>query len=124
MWQLVAKYAITAGLVVLVNEVVIRYSKEWLGSLIASLPLVSLITFFWIYYDDRIVDTAARTGKLANHSTGVFWFVLPSLPMFLLFPFLLKKGITFWPAIVACCALTMGLYYGMVLALKKFGIEF
>ena len=124
MWQLVAKYAITAGLVVLVNEVVIRYSKDWLGSLIASLPLVSLITFFWIYYDDRIADTTARTSKLANHSTGVFWFVLPSLPMFLLFPFLLKKGVTFWPAILVCCALTMGLYYGMVLALKKFGVEF
>jgi hypothetical protein len=123
MWQqLVVKYAITAALVVLVNEVVIRYSKEWLGSLIASLPLVSVITFFWIYYG--IAEPAERTSKLANHSTGVFWFVLPSLPMFLLFPFLLKKGITFWPAMLLCCAMTMLLYYGMVLALKKFGVAF
>ncbi len=121
MLQLVVKYAITAGVVVLVNEVVIRYSREWLGSLIASLPLVSLITFFWIYYG--LADPAERTTKLANHSTGVFWFVLPSLPMFLLFPYLLKKGITFWPSMLICIALTMTLYYGMVIALKRFGVE-
>lgn len=121
MWQLIIKYAITAGLVVLVNEVVIRYSREWLGSLIASLPVVSLITFFWIYYG--LADPAERTAKLASHSTGVFWFVLPSLPMFLLFPWLLKKGITFWPSMLICCAMTMALYYGMVLALKRFGVE-
>lgn len=121
MLQLVIKYAITAGVVVLVNEVVIRYSREWLGSLIASLPLVSLITFFWIYYG--LADPAERTTKLANHSTGVFWFVLPSLPMFLLFPYLLKKGITFWPSMLICIALTMTLYYGMVIALKRFGVE-
>lgn len=121
MWQLIIKYAITAGLVVLVNEVVIRYSREWLGSLIASLPLVSLITFFWIYYG--IADPAQRTAKLANHSTGVFWFVLPSLPMFLLFPFLLKKGVTFWPSMLICIAMTMALYYGMVIALKRFDID-
>ena len=122
-WQLVLKYAITATLVVVVNEVVIRHTKQMAGSLIASLPLVSVITFFWIYYDQRFADATERTAKLASHSTGVFWFVLPSLPMFLLFPFLLKKGLTFWPAMVACCALTMALYYGMVLGLKRFGIE-
>jgi len=121
MLQLVIKYAITAGVVVLVNEVVIRYSREWLGSLIASLPLVSLITFFWIYYG--LADPAERTAKLANHSTGVFWFVLPSLPMFLVFPYLLKKGITFWPTMLICVVLTMSLYYAMVVALKKFGVE-
>lgn len=121
MLQLVVKYAITAGVVVLVNEVVIRHSREWLGSLIASLPLVSLITFFWIYYG--LADPAVRTAKLANHSTGVFWFVLPSLPMFLLFPCLLKKGLTFWPSILICIALTMSLYYAMVIALKRFGVE-
>lgn len=122
MWQLVVKYAITAGLVVLVNEVVVRHSKEWLGSLIASLPVVSMITFFWIYYG--IADPVQRTTKLSNHSTGVFWFVLPSLPMFLLLPYLLKRGVTFWPSILVCCALTMLLYYGMVLLLKRFGVEF
>jgi len=121
MLQLVVKYAITAGLVVLVNEVVIRYSREWLGSLIASLPLVSLITFFWIYYG--LADPVERTAKLANHSTGVFWFVLPSLPMFLLFPYLLKKSVSFWPSMLICIAVTMTLYYGMVIALKKFGVE-
>ena len=54
------KLAVSAGLIYLVNEVVIRHSRPALGSLIASLPLVSLITFVWIYYGMQ-GDPAART---------------------------------------------------------------
>ena len=117
------KLAFSAGLIYLVNEVVIRHSRPALGSLIASLPLVSLITFVWIYYGMSGGDPAARTEKLAAHSTGVFWFVLPSLPMFLVFPWLLRRGLSFWPNLLLCSLLTMALYFGMALILKRFGIS-
>ncbi|MBL9151801.1 MAG: DUF3147 family protein [Verrucomicrobiales bacterium] len=117
----IIKLALSAGLIYVVNEVVIRHSRPALGSLIASLPLVSLITFVWIYYGMQ-GDPAARTEKLAAHSAGVFWFVLPSLPMFLIFPWLLRKGLSFWPNLLLCCLITMGLYAGMALVLKRFGI--
>jgi hypothetical protein len=118
----IIKLLISAGLIYAVNEIVITRSRPFLGSLIASLPLVSLITFIWIYFGMQ-GDPGARTEKLAAHSTGVFWFVLPSLPMFLVFPWLLRKGIAFWPTLLLCCLLTMMLYAGMAMLLKRFGID-
>ena len=116
------KILTSAVLIYVVNEVVVRHSKPLLGSLIASLPLVSLLTFFWIWFDLRS-QSEVWAPKLAAHSTGVFLFVIPSLPMFLLIPAMLKKGIGFWPSIAAGCALTMLLYFLMVKALAKFGIS-
>ncbi len=119
---LVIKLLVSAGLIYLVNEIVVVRSKPLMGSLIASLPLVSLITFFWIYFDLK-GEPQAQVEKLASHSTGVFWFVLPSLPMFLVFPMLLKKGLSFWLSIGICCVMTMLLYALMVVVLKRFGIS-
>lgn len=116
------KLLLSAGMIYLVNEVVIRHSRPALGSLIASLPLVSLITLVWIYQGMKS-DPEARVEKLAAHSAGVFWFVLPSLPMFLIFPCLLRRGIPFWPNLLLCCVITMLLYAGMALVLKRFGID-
>ncbi len=118
----IVKLLVSAGLIYAVNEIVIARSRPFLGSLVASLPLVSLITFVWIWFG-MAGDPAARTEKLASHSTGVFWFVLPSLPMFLVFPWLLRKGLSFWPTLLVCCLLTMLLYAGMAALLKRFGVD-
>ncbi len=121
--RLIAKLVISAGIVYLVSEVVVRHSRPWLGALFASLPLLSILTFFWIYYG--IADHAERTEKLAQHSTGVFWWVLPSLPMFLIFPFLLRRGLPFWPNLIVCCLITMALYALLATILRNFfGVEF
>ncbi|MCC6883089.1 MAG: DUF3147 family protein [Verrucomicrobiales bacterium] len=116
------KLLLSAGLIYFVNEVVIRHSRPLLGSLLASLPLVSLITFVWIYYGLQ-ADPAARVQKLASHSEGVFWFVLPSLPMFLVFPWLIRRGMPFWGTMAVCVFVTMILYYLMTLVLKRFGMS-
>tara|TARA_R110002096_G_scaffold45673_7_gene122468 strand:+ start:1723 stop:2091 length:369 start_codon:yes stop_codon:yes gene_type:complete len=118
----VIKLLISAGLIYVVNEVVITRSRPLLGSMLASLPLVSLITFIWIWFGLKD-SPAEQAEKLAAHSTGVFWFVIPSLPMFLIFPWLLRKGISFWPNLAICCLITMALYVGMIFALKRFGVE-
>ena len=121
--KLIAKLVISAGMVYAVSEIVIRHSKPWIGALLASLPLLSILTFFWIYYG--IVDPAERTEKLAQHSSGVFWWALPSLPMFLIFPWLLRRGFTFWPTILICCLITMILYASLAAIMKHFfEIEF
>ena len=116
------KLLISAGMIYTVNEIVITRSRPFFGSLIASLPLVSLITFVWIWFGMQ-ENPAERTEKLAAHSAGVFWFVLPSLPMFLVFPWLLRKGIAFWPTLLICCLITMLLYTGMAMLLKRFGVH-
>ncbi|MGV3527180.1 MAG: DUF3147 family protein [Candidatus Sericytochromatia bacterium] len=99
------KLVISAGMIVLVSEVSKKYAG--LGGLLASLPLTSLLGLFWIYFD------TGDLARISQHSTSVFWYVLPSLPMFLLLPWLLKK-MTFGWAMLFCCVLTMVLYAGMV----------
>jgi hypothetical protein len=58
---------------------------------------------------------------MADHALATFWFVLPSLPMFVFIPILLKRGVGFWPALAAECALTVVIYLAMVAALSRWG---
>ncbi len=118
----IVKILLSALLIYFVNEIVVARSKPVIGSLIASLPLVSLITFFWIWRDLTVKGTEDRVRILSDHSTNVFWFVLPSLPLFLVFPALLKRGLSFGWAIGLSCVLTMVLYLLTALVLRKFGI--
>lgn len=111
----VIKIILTSGLVVAVSEASKRSSL--LGGLLASLPLVSILGMIWLY-----IDTGS-TEKVAALSTSVFWLVLPSLPFFLLLPFLLKKGCGFYASLGLSTAVMMGLYYGMVVLLSKFSGE-
>lgn len=117
----VVKILLSATLIYVVNEIVVRHSKPLLGSLIASLPLVSVLTFFWIWADLR-GKPGELVAKLGAHSAGVFWFVLPSLPMFLLVPWMLRKGVGFWPTMAAGCVLTMVLYLLMAKLLARCGV--
>ncbi len=119
---LVVKLLLSAGLIYLVNEIVITRSRPLLGSMIAALPLVSIITFIWIWFGLK-ENPEEQAEKLAAHSVGVFWFVLPSLPMFLIFPWLLRKGLPFWANLGVCCVITMVLFYITAVILKRFGME-
>ena len=105
----IVKILISASLIYVVNEIVVRHSKPFLGSIIASLPLVSVLTFVWIWHDLH-TSPDVLVEKISAHSVGVFWFVLASLPMFLLIPWMLwmlKKGISFWPTMAAGSVLTV-----------------
>jgi hypothetical protein len=61
--------------------------------------------------------------RLANHAEGTFWFVLPTLPMFLVFPWLLRHGWGFWAALAANCVMTVALFWLTVIVLRRFGID-
>jgi hypothetical protein len=111
---LITKYLLTAGVVVLVSEIAKRSDK--LGGLVAALPLVTILALIWLYVEDQ------PTGKIANHAWYTFWYVVPTLPMFLVFPVLLPR-IGFWPTLLACVALTMVCFGVWALALRRFGIE-
>ncbi len=115
MWLLVFKALLSGAIVAAVSEVSKRLPG--LGGLIASLPLVSVLGMIWIWGETR--DTA----RLADHASATFWFVLPSLPMFLLIPVLLRQGWAFWPSLIAGCLLTMALYALMVWAGPRFGLK-
>ena len=60
---------------------------------------------------------------MASHVEATFWFVLPSLPMFLLIPWLLRNGTSFWLALLIGCAATIALYSAMIAIGPKFGLR-
>jgi len=70
----------------------------------------------WLWHDAR------DPIRLADHSAATFWYVLPSLPMFLLVPVLLRHGVTFWLALGAGCAPTILLYLAMTWADPRLGL--
>ena len=115
MTYLIIKAAVSGILVMIISEVARR--SPGLGGLIASLPLVSLLGIIWLWRDTSDVE------RIASHAEATFWFVLPSLPMFLAFPTMLRHGIGFWLALALSCALTMVLYLVTVWVLPKIGIN-
>lgn len=114
MQYLIMKYLVTAGVVVLVSEFAKRSDK--LGGLIAALPLVTVLTLIWLYVEHQ------PTAKIANHAYYTFWYVLPTLPMFLLFPYLLPK-IGFIFTLVSCIIFTVSLFVVFALFMKQFGVN-
>jgi hypothetical protein len=115
MLYLLIKAAISGVIVAIVSEVAKRYPGA--GALIASLPLISVLGMIWLWHDTQ------DAGRLASHAGATFWYVLPSLPMFLLIPFLLKRGLGFWPVLAAGCVLTIGLYVLMTWIGPRFGLR-
>jgi hypothetical protein len=109
-----AKAALSGAVVLAVSEAAKR-SPTW-GGLIASLPMISLLAFIWLWADTKDVS------RIAEQSQSTFWFVLPTLPMFLVLPSMLRHGIGFWVALTASCVLTVILYGGTVWLLPKAGI--
>lgn len=115
MLYLILKAAISGVIIALASEVARRFSG-W-GALIASLPLVSILGMIWLWRD------TSDPQRLAAHAQATFWFVLPSLPMFLLVPLLLRRGVGFWPALLSGCLLTVLLYVAMAALLARAGVK-
>jgi hypothetical protein len=115
MGYLIVKALISGVIVAVVSEVAKRFPG--FGALIASLPLISILGIIWLWRDtgDRL--------RIAEHAQATFWFVLPSLPMFLVFPVLLRAGMNLWLALALASLLTIGLYFAMVLVLQRFGVR-
>lgn len=108
------KLLVSAGLIVLVSEVVIKRTG-FLGGLIASLPLVSLLAIGWIWFETH------DAVKIADFSRSVFWFVLPSLLFFIVLPWMLPR-LGFYPALALACVVTMAGYAAMAAALHRAGL--
>jgi hypothetical protein len=115
MWYFIIKSALSGLLIATISTVARRYPG--FGALIASLPLVSVLGMIWLWND------RPDPANMAAHAEATFWFVLPSLPMFLLIPALLRHGVSFFVSLVAGCALTIALYTLMTWAGPRFGLR-
>ena len=109
------KILISGAIIALASEIARR--SPALGAIIISLPLISVLSMIWLWRD------TADTDQIAQLSGATFWFVLPTLPMFLLLPWLLKQDFGFWLALGISCLFTSALYLCMVFVLSRFGIS-
>lgn len=113
--QDIVKILVTAVIIVVVNKV--QLFSDRLSALLIALPFTSLIAMVWMWQGKQ------TTARIANHAEGTFWFVLPTLPMFLTLPWMLRSGWSFWPALLANCVITTALFWITVVVLKKWGIH-
>ena len=111
----ILKIAISALIIGAIAEVGRRHSN--LAALLAALPLVSLLGMIWIYQETH--DEA----RIAAFSWSVFWYVVPSLILFVLLPVLLTKfQVPFYVALFVSSLATIGGFFLMKSVLRVFGI--
>lgn len=109
------KIVITTALIVAISEIAKRSS--FVGAILASIPLVSVLAMVWLYLDTKDV---AKVSALAS---SVFWLVLPSLALFLALPLLLKHGFNFYLSLGISIGITVGCYFLTVSALNFYGVK-
>ncbi|MEM9026582.1 MAG: DUF3147 family protein [Verrucomicrobiota bacterium] len=112
---LFTKFFVSALVIVLVSEIAKRSEK--IGALITSLPLIAVMVMIWVYYEKK--DLAG----ISEYAYYTFWYVLPTLPMFLLMAWMLKSGVGFWLSLLSGCLLTIVSFVLTAWIAKKFGVE-
>ena len=115
MTYLLVKALLSGLIVAAASEVARRWPGA--GALIVSLPTVSLLTMIWLWRD------TGDSSRIAALSESTFWYFLPSMPLFLVLPAMLRAGLGFWLALVLACALTVALYLGMIWVGPRFGLR-
>ena len=115
MWNLIARALLAGAMIAAISEIGKRLPAT--AAIVASLPLVSVLgmIFLWQQRPDA--------ANMAAHSQAAFWYVLPSLPMFLLIPVLLSRGVNFWLALGVGCLMTVLLYLAMIAITPRFGLD-
>ena len=115
MLALVARAILSGALIVAIAEIGKRLPA--VAALVASLPLVSVMGMILLWH------VRPDAENMAVHAEATFWYVLPSLPMFLLMPAMLRHGATFWMALLAGCAVTVALYLLMMQLGPRMGLK-
>lgn len=111
----IVKVLLTAVIILFVNK--IQLFSDKLSALLIALPLTSLLAMIWMW------QAGQPSEKIAGHAEWTFWFVLPTLPMFLILPWMMRHGWSFWSALMANCVLTTVFFWITVVLLRKVGVD-
>ena len=109
------KLLVSAVIIVVANK--IQLFNDRLSALVIALPLTSLIAMIWMRQGGQSDE------RLANHAEATFWFVVPTLPMFLILPWMLRHGWGFWTALAANCLITAAAFAITIWTLRRCGIH-
>jgi hypothetical protein len=115
MTLIIFKYATTAFIIVLVSEIAKRSGK--IGALISSLPTVTILVMIWMFIENQ------ENKKIADYAYYTLWYVLPSLPMFGVMPFMLNRGFSFWFSLIICILVTFICFIITAYVGKIFGVD-
>ena len=115
MKYVILKIIISSGIITLVSEV--SKKNSFIGGLIASIPLISILSMIWLYIDSRDIE------KIKNLSTSIFWMVIPSLTLFLSIPVLISIGFNFWYSLIIAIILTIAFYLLTIFILSHCGVK-
>ena len=108
------KLIITALVVVVVSEVAKK--STFIGAIIISIPLTSLLAFIWLYVDTKDYQ------KVIDLSYGTILLSVPSFAFFIILPILFKLKYNFVISIIISIIGTAFIYFIFTFLLKKFGI--
>ncbi|MDX1795302.1 MAG: DUF3147 family protein [Hydrogenovibrio sp.] len=111
----VVKVLVSAILIVLISEISKR--STLMGAILASVPLVSVLALFWLYFDTKSID------RISAFSLQIVWLVIPSLALFITLPLLLKQGVNFYLSMFLSIGITVLCYLLMLFVLKHTGIK-
>lgn len=111
---LVFKYALTSAIIVAVSETAKRSDR--LGGLLAALPIVTVLTLIWLQVEGQ------SSTLISNHAWYTLWYVIPTLPMFLTFPYCFDR-FGFWGAMGISCVATILIFAVFGFALSFVGIH-
>ncbi|QSZ42387.1 hypothetical protein GJV85_09805 [Sulfurimonas aquatica] len=111
----VIKLLITTFLIVLISEIAKRNSLA--GAMLAAIPLVSILAMIWMYVDTN------ESKSAVEFSNSIVWLIAPSMTLFISFPILIKRGLSFYPSLAISVALTIFAYYSVIFLLTKLGIR-
>lgn len=109
------KLAVTSILIVVISEIAKRSTLA--AAILASIPLISVLAMFWLYIDTKDVN------KVSTLASSIFWFVLPSLALFVSLPLLLKHGLNFYLSIGVSIGITVTCYFLMLAVLNHYGVK-
>ena len=115
MIQAIIKILVSSGIIVLVSEVAKK--NTFFAWLIASIPLVSILSMLWLYFETEDIE------KIKNLSNSILWMVIPSLTLFLALPVLINIGFNFYLSLIISIILTIGCYSVTLLILSHYGIK-
>ena len=114
----VVKILLTAVIILVVTK--LQLVSDKLSALLIALPLTSVLAMIWMRHETKVAEQATRIESIANHAYYTFWFVLPTMPMFLVIPWMLRKGHGFYFTLGVNALLTTALFWLLVVLLKKF----
>ena len=115
MARLIIKYLASALVIVAASEIAKRTGK--LGALIAALPFVTIMVMIWLHVEHQ------GSQKIGAYAFYTFWYVLPTLPMFLLMSWLMSRDVNFWLSLLVCASLTAVCFILTAVIIKRFGVN-